>query len=437
MIKARIKYAVLLASVCACVVTATAGPALERAKALIAQGKPVAALAELEEVRAERAGDPDFDYALALALLDSGNSSESTFVFERLLMLRPDFHGARIDLARAYFDEGRMFEARREFEQARAAGPPAAAARAIDDYLARIAKAQRRAKFSRFLSVGTQAGYDSNVNSATQLDEFLGFALNPQSREQDSDFFEAAIVAGGAYAIRPKLILTGRLSSRWRSNSQASFADSNVIAGNARIMRRSGRQEQALGVQAFTQSVDGRRNSTAVVLNADWRFGLGTSGWLGPQVQFGTVRFEDALEVKDVNRRSLGLIGRTRFGSRGQGGLSVALSVGNDDPQQDGSRFGRDFTRLDASATWSFSDVLNVSLGAGAERSRYDNIFFESLFSEAREDTTYRAVGAVDWQFTPRWRLLHSLSYRRNETDVTVFEFDRFEALFGVRYVWR
>jgi tetratricopeptide (TPR) repeat protein len=431
------KCAMVLTGACVWAVAATAGPALERANALLAQGNPAAALVELEAVRAEQAGDPEFDYALALALLDSGNSSESTLVFERLLTLRPDFHGARIDLGRAYLNEGRLNEARREFEKARAAGPPAMAAKAIDDYLARIARAQRRAKFSRFLSVGTQAGYDSNVNSATELDEFLGFALNPQSQEQDSDFLEAAIVAGGAYAIRPQLVLTGRLSSRWRRNGQASFADSNVIAATTRLMRRSGSQEQSLGVQAFTQSVDGRRNSTAVVFNADWRFGVGASGWLGPQVQVGTVRFEEALEVKDVNRRSIGLIGGLRFGGLGQGGLTAALSVGNDDPQREGSRFGRDFLRLDANATWSFSEVLSVSLGAGAERSRYDNIFFESLFSDEREDTTYRARGAVDWQFASRWRLQHSLTYRLNETDVTVFEFDRFEALLGVRYLWR
>ncbi|MFK7888616.1 MAG: tetratricopeptide repeat protein [Gammaproteobacteria bacterium] len=420
-----------------CAVSATASPALERAKILLNDGKPQAALAELQPLRGVYAGEPEFDYALALALLDSGDGSQATLIFERLLLVQPDFHGARIDLGRAYLGQARLIEARREFEKARAAGPPPAAAKVVDDYITRIDRAQRRAKFSRYLSVGTRAGYDSNVNSATELDEFLGFTLNAQSREQNSDFLEAGIAAGGAYALRPQLVLSGRLSSRWRRNGQASFADSNVISASTRLMRKAGRQEQSISLQGFTQSVDGRRNSTALLIAGDWRFGLGNAGWLGPQVQFGSVRFEDALEIKDVNRWSIGMIGGLRFGPVGQGGLQASAGVGGDDPQRDGSRFGRDFWRLDSNLTWAFSDTLNVALGVGVEQSRYDNVFFESLFTEAREDTTWRSRGAVDWQFAPRWRLQHSLSYRVNETDVTVFEFDRFEATLGVRYVWR
>lgn len=410
--------------------------ALEQARALIDRGQPAAALGLLEPFGDILAGDPDYDYPLALATLDSGDSLGSTLIFERLLAIRPSFHGARIDLGRAYYNLGRWPDARREFETAGAAGPPEPAAKVIRQYLTQIDRIERDARFSRYVTVGTRTGYDSNVNSATALTEFLGFGLNEQSREQDSEFFEAGLSAGFSLALNSTLRLGARAAGRFRRNGQASFADSDVAALALRLDQSRGGQHRFIGLDAFTLYLDGRRNSTAFALSGHWLFDVGTRWSVGPTFRLGQVRFEDALAVKDVDQWSLGAMARTLFGSDGQGALTTAVAFGEDRPTQDGSRYARDAWLWNTNVNWAFSERLTSALGLSVEQGLFDNVFFEQVFSEPREDLAVRARGAVDWRLGSRWRLQHSLSYRMNDTDVSVFEFERFEATLGLRYVW-
>lgn len=408
----------------------------ERAQALIDARRAGEALRLLEPYEGERAGEPRFDYLLALATLDAGDAAKATLVFERLLLLNPDFHGARIDLARAYFQLERYAEAREQFETALAHQPPPRARQLIEDYLARIKARTQKLKLSRFIDVHTRAGYDSNVNSATEVNEFLGFELNPISREQDSEFFEAGIAVGGAYRIRPALTLDGRLRFQARHNPQASFADSDVLSGSLRLRQETATQRRTLALQGFGLRLDGESNSRAATVNGDWQFRLTDSLWLGPMLRWGVVRYEGTLEVKDVDQWALGAAASWRFGAQGQGTLQGFALFGHDDPRLPGSRYERDFLRASASLGWRFNQRVYGALSASVEDSDYDAIFFEQTFDAPREDLTYRGRGTLDWQFGDRWRLSHSISYVLNDTDVDIFQYERFELGLGLRYVW-
>lgn len=60
--------------------------------------------AEIED----RAGTPDYDLLLGIAAMDSGHPTQAVFAFERVLAIEPDNSRARLELARAYFELGRM-----------------------------------------------------------------------------------------------------------------------------------------------------------------------------------------------------------------------------------------------------------------------------------------------------------------------------------------
>lgn len=412
-----------------------ADEASSRAQALLNANRPAQALAVLEPLEAERAGDPDFDYLLALATLDAGAPAKATMIFERLLLISPAFHGARIDLARAYFQLERYADAQREFETALANAPPPRARQLIEDYLARIKARTRKLRFARFIDISTRAGYDSNVNSATEANEFLGFNLNPISREQDSEFFEAGIKLGGAMRLRPALKLDGRVNVQVRRNPQASFADSEVFSGALRLRHERAGQRRTIAVQAYGLRLDGDSNSSAANVVGDWQFRIGQSWWLGPLARFGIVRYEDSLQIKDANQWALGATASWQFGTSGQGALNASLLGGHDDPRDAASRYERDFIRLSGSLNWRFHERVAGMLSASYEDSDYDTVFFEQAFTQPRSDITYRGRGTLDWRMTRRWHLSHSLSYTLNVTDISVFEYERFELGLGLRYV--
>ena len=118
---------------------------LRDADALIKDGKPADAYALLEPLEFDRAGEVRFDYLLGIAALDSGKPDKATLAFERVLAVDPNFAGARLDMARAYYQLGDMPRAKTEFETVLKLNPPEAARATIQNYLGAIA-AQEVAK---------------------------------------------------------------------------------------------------------------------------------------------------------------------------------------------------------------------------------------------------------------------------------------------------
>ena len=136
----------------------------DRAKRLLEQKQPRQAYELLLPQESARAGDPEFDYLLGIAAIDSGEAERGVFALERVLAVQPNNHVARAEIARAYLALGERDSARREFETVRQQQVPADVKAAIDGYLSAIASADVT-QILGFFELGY--GYDTNVNSAT------------------------------------------------------------------------------------------------------------------------------------------------------------------------------------------------------------------------------------------------------------------------------
>ena len=418
-------------------VPAHADELLGRAEVLLNSERPRDALALLAPAEASRAGEPAYDYLLGVATLDAGDPGKAALVFERVLAVRPQFHGARLDYARALYASGRIDEAEAQFRRVAASNPPVAASAAIADYLARIDKRNRRLQFSRYIEVRTRAGYDSNVNSATDVGEFLGFTLNETSRESDSDFIEFGVAAGGGWRPRDGLTLDSRLSYTTRRNGQTSFADTDVLLGSLRLRADTLTQRRSVAVRGFALDIDGEENNSAFSFDGHWSWRVGDSWWVGGGLRYTPVRYGDALAVKDIDQLVLSASAQRAFGAMERGSLRLRVGYGEDDPKEAASRYARDVILAGASVSWRFTPQLSAAVSASVEDSDYDAIFFEQRYDSARSDTTWRGRGVIDWRFARRWRFNHTLSYVRNDTEVEIFEFERFEFGVGLSYEWR
>ncbi|NNF17753.1 MAG: tetratricopeptide repeat protein [Gammaproteobacteria bacterium] len=407
---------------------------VEQAHQLIEQGDSRGALALLRPLQYARGGQPEYDYPLALALLDSGSYAESILVFERLLLANPSFHGARLDMARAWLGMENYVKASEQLDLLANTRPPEKARNAIAELRQVIKVRSRASRFSRYLNVHTAAGYDSNVNSATVAENFLGFDLDAQSREQDSDFFAAGLNAGMGYRFSRRLALTAAVGLQHRSNSLASFVDSTVSTLNVGLTRRVDGDTQMLRLSAYDLKVDGDSNSRGVNLSGIWLRRL-TDDWkIGITGDFGIIRYGDKLKVKDVNRGLLGLMGSLDFGPDKRGALSVRIGYGTEDPEQADSRYARDFGYASASLTWIFSPRVRSHLSMYYQDSSYDEVFFEQRFTAPRADDLYRGIASLDWMFRPNWTFSHTLSYSLNDTFVDIFAYERFEAKVRINY---
>src|SRR6218665_4050129 len=96
--------------------TTPTDPVLGKADALLSQKQPRSAYELLSPLEEERAGDPDYDYLLGLAALESGQASEAAFAFERCLAADPRNGPCRVQMARTHLALGENNSARLELQ---------------------------------------------------------------------------------------------------------------------------------------------------------------------------------------------------------------------------------------------------------------------------------------------------------------------------------
>ena len=78
----------------------------EQAKKALRDGRTEVAYQMLVQYETDWSGEDAFDYLLGVAALDSGHAGDAIFSLQRLVARQPDFSGARLELARAYYDVG-------------------------------------------------------------------------------------------------------------------------------------------------------------------------------------------------------------------------------------------------------------------------------------------------------------------------------------------
>lgn len=403
---------------------------LEDAESLLASGQSAAAYTLLSTREFELAGNAYFDYLLGVAALDSGRHSEAVFSLRRSLSVAPDFSGARMELARAYFDSGNSGLARPLFVRLLDEDPPAPVRTVINSYIASIDATPSAPKSSFRYTFDMAGGYDDNANGSTDNQQFLGFTLSPFNLKTESSFVEAGVGFSWNNPTSTQFgwFAGGRLG--YRHNPDASFVDSGVITGYAGMNWQRGAFFGRAGAEGYWASRDGDPNQSYVGLDAllgariaeKWDLTLGLRG--------GALRHDDTIEILDVDRvlYSAGLT--YRFGSPGNIGIEV---IGGDDSEKNaGSAYGN--SKLGGRLTLYVPVAANAELFAstGSLTSEYDGLFFGTM----REDTQISSILQIRFRnvWTDGLSLTPRIRYVDNDSNVALYDYDRTEVSLQLRW---
>jgi len=403
---------------------------LARAESLIASGRAESAYSTLSAREADLAGNPYFDYLLGVAALDAGHVSEAIFSLRRSVAVAPRYAGARMELGRAYFEAGNSGQARPLFVSLLDENPPSGVRDVIQQYIDAIDRkpANPGSRFSAYLEMHT--GHDSNANGSTSNQQFLGFTLNPQNLETESPFAE--IGAGFTWVVPRDSQITWLYNGRlgYRDNTDASFINATTLNGFAGGAWQRGNWFGRAGVDAYWASRDGDANENYTGIDLllgnriadNWDLTFGFRG--------GAQRFDDAIEVLDVDRLlySVGLTRRLSAVSR----LSLQAIGGTDSEKQSGSPYGNGKAggRLSLSTELGNAAFLHASLGTLT--TDFDGLFF----GLPREDTQLTTGLRLEFRdvFTDGLTLMPGLRYVDNESDVALYEYDRMEIGLLIRW---
>lgn len=380
---------------------------------------------QLAPLQSQRAGDPDFDYALGTSALDSGRPGEAVYILQRVVALRPAFAGARMELARAYYALGDNEAARREFLELHAEDPPPDVAVVIADYLEAIDARAAAYRPQHRVTLEAAGGYDSNSNGAPDLQSFLGFTLDARNQAADSAYYGLGLGGTWAQPLRSRWKAVAEAQYRHRSYGDAPFVDSDALGVRGGFEWRPGATVVSLTPGVAWSYLGGAANHRVTAIDLAVAHHDDPSQ-VGVTARISQLRFAEALvlDLQEVDSTLVGLTAMSRWPKGFQ--LASALTLGEDTPVAATSPFGRSLRGARVTASLDIGGNTTVLLSGALLQSDYDGRFFGAT----RSDEQKSAALGLAWR--PRrlrgWSVRAQLDWVDNQSDVALYRYERVDA---------
>jgi outer membrane protein len=423
---------------------AFADAVLEQGKALLEGGRAQQAYDLLAPLQPQRAGDPQYDYLLGLSALELGRNTEAVFALERVLAVQPSNPAARAQIARAYFNLKETQSAKREFETVRAQDVPADLKESINRYLSAIDQISESERFSARFFLEFVAGYDSNVNGASDTSQFAVpslpgglFRLAPSARETDDGFLTASIGVALRNPLDARWALIAGASAYKRFNFTESDFGTAYLDGYLGLSSKRGRNSLTLLGQANLFMVDDPAfNQTyreAIGGMLQWTHDFNARNQFTAYAQYASLTYPEQ-SPRDADRYILGLGYAHAF--RGRDASVYAGVYGGAEKERDsqfdylahqpvGLRLGGQMALTDRSAVFATASV---------EWRDYRGE--DPFFLKTREDWQYSAAVGVHYLLSNRWRISPQLTWLNNDSNIVINDYDRWQAFVSLRRDW-
>jgi outer membrane protein len=286
---------------------------LEDARRFMAQKNPKAAYELLAPRQNARAGDPEYDFLLGLAALDSGKPSEAVFALERVLAVNPNHTQARAEIARAFLALGERDTAKQEFEAVQKAGVPPEAALTIQRFLDSIEQlgSAERTQIKGYVEISL--GHDTNVNSAGASSQvavplFGGavFTLSPQNVKQSDDFAAAGAGISIRHPLSREVAVFGSVNLNKKINGSEDRFDLGYTDAAAGVALTRNKNVFTATLNANSYYVDNSRFRDAYGLTGQWQHNYDSRNQATAYLQYTQLHYPGQ-DIRDADRHVAGV----------------------------------------------------------------------------------------------------------------------------------
>lgn len=426
------KYILIFLAFLAASAAAQAAPDLAEAERLIKAGKSEAAFKALAPAEFELAGNVDYDYLLGVAALESGRPDRATLILERVLAVDPAHAAARLDIGRAYFALGDYERAKREFTALRQLDAPPAALITIDRYLTAIDERQQQSSTRGSAYVEAGFGTDSNITagpsqSSIYVPAFGGsLNLNPLSRKVRDNYKQLGLGGEVTHSLNGRVALYAGADLKLRDYGRYDGYDNANGDLRAGVQLSDGKDLYRLNVAYNDYDLAAASYRKTHALGADWRRAIDTRTQVSAFGQVAQLRYaQEALRSNDVDQWMLGggLVWQPAeadigvFALSGFAGREVEV-----DSRADGNKvfFGG---RVGAQKTLYGNVDVFASLSVQAGYYKRENILFETV----RKDHQYDLMLGSSWRFAPHWSVRPQLTWTRNDSNLSIYDYGRYD----------
>lgn len=411
---------------------------LQDADKLIKSGKAAEAYALLEPEQSKRAGDPDYDYLLGIAALDSGKPTLAIFALERVLAVQPKHLQARAEIARAYFATGEKVAAKNEFESVQSQNPPKEVNDTIQKFLDAINQGQggKGTILSGYLDASI--GNDSNVNSATANNQVaipaFGGAIATLSASGVETRDSFSTVSGGAnvrHTLSSDLLLFGGANINQRMYSTQHSFNTGGVDGNVGLNLTRGVDSYSAALQVQSFSVDNKRYRNGTGMTLQWQRDLKNSSQASSYFQYTGLKYPDQ-SMRDANRYVLGAAYAGVMGGDYAPAVYAGLYAGQEKEKKTGVPYlGHKFYGVRAGGELSVYPETKLFGSVSIESRRHGGE--DPIFLVARKDTQTDLKLGVRYVMDKLWTLTPQLGYTKNKSNIVISDYKRSIISVGLR----
>lgn len=416
---------------------ASSDPVLTRADQLLSQRQAGAAFDLLAPLEDERAGDPDYDYLLGLAAIETGRGGIAAFAFERCLAVDPKNGPCRVQMARTHLALGETGAAREELQAVRASEPPREVNDLVSQYLGALTQREQQDKRRIDAHVQIGAGYDTNVSGTTDATTIaiprlggLPFTLSGVSTKQEDAFLQAKAGVSLDQALNPawRLLLDANLDSRQYLDVD-SFSSISTDAGLGLGWMTGPNSVQAkLQVQDYRLNEEAFRSLYGVL--AQFQHACSDKSAASVYAQGSQIDYH--LGTPDARRYTLGAGYSRALDTARATTVYAGLYGGAEDSDTAGLGLGQDFMGLRLGGSLALRAHLALTVALSAEQRRFDGI--SPLFLVEREDTSIDASLGAILKLSDQISLKPAYTYSNSDSNTVLSDYDRHLVSVDLRY---
>lgn len=413
-------------------------PRITQAETLLAKRQPASAYQLLAPLEDELSGNPDFDYVLGQAALESGQAGIAAFAFERCLSVDPKNGPCRVQMARTHLALGENGSARRELNTVQASQPPAEVSALVSQYLGTLEANESRARrnITAYAQIGL--GYDSNPSSATDqlqiaLPRFGGalFTLGGTSVKDSDAFAQVAAGASLEYRLSPAWSLLADGSASTRHYASVDFDNLSADLG-AGLGYRSGHHNVQAKVQFQDYRLDGDAYRRLAGLLGQYQYALSEQEVCSAYAQGSQLDYRQAGSA-DATRYTLGMGCSRAYKSALAPVYYLGLYGGQETSDVQGVGNGQDFYGLRAGGSLSASANWRLTGSLSVEGREFDGP--NPTFLVVRKDTaTDLSLGAIWRRAGSPLSVRPTYSYSRSNSNIVLNDYDRHVVSVDLRY---
>ena len=403
---------------------------LDDARSRLAVGDAVGAYALLSPAEEERAGEPDFDYLLGIAALDSGQATLAVFALERVVSVQPDNVLARAELARAYTTLREFESARDELNIVRSSSVPDEAKAQVERFLGAVESAISRSKtqIRGYLAMG--GGYDSNVNAASSdtavaLPAFGGavFLVSANAVGRGDQFLDVQGGASVRHTLQPDLAVNAGLDVHsYMLSDRNEFSTKSFSAFTGVDYQRNDYVYSAvLQGEHFRVDTDAFRNAVGVL--GQVRGPVDDVSQFTAYVQATRLTYPSQ-SLREANRYTVGGAYSRALSGDYSPVVYAGAYVGTEDETHSGVPWlGHKFVGARAGIGLDATHDLYLTLSGSVEYRSYGGQ--DPLFLKSRDDVIYSLRLAGDYRPAAYWTVTPAIQLIHDDSNISLYEYDR------------